>query len=118
MKALVVMVALIGILFWNLPATNSSFKGQHSFYTEVDCTKCHLEQTNYLTHTSTLNHTMTCKICHPQDRMSSHSARRGSCYVCHYTIPSVVPSTVLVDAGVTETLTVNSDPIQIQTSPT
>lgn len=84
MKVVLFILALLGIILWNMPAGNSVFAGGHSFYqTSAPCIKCHFEESNTLTHTSTLNHTMDCRSCHPRDGQSSHSAKRGTCYDCH-----------------------------------
>ncbi len=84
MKAILFILALLGIILWNMPSSNSVFTGEHSFYqTSAPCIKCHIKESNTLTHTGTLNHTMDCRVCHTRDGQTSHSAKRGTCYDCH-----------------------------------
>jgi DNA-directed RNA polymerase subunit RPC12/RpoP len=82
MKYLVVLVALIGIIFWNLPATNSSFEGQHNFYNRsAPCSKCHGDVDSIL---SNDHREIGCKNCHMPDGNTSHSASvKVYCSNCH-----------------------------------
>ncbi len=115
-KWILIFFAMVGLLAWTMPESNSLYQGQHTFSPTVDCIKCHKEESNYLTHTLTPNHTMDCKGCHPRDGLESHSAERGTCYACHSTVPISNAPTLPMEDGAPMVDVVNSTPIPIPTS--
>jgi hypothetical protein len=119
MKYILYVITLTGVLMWNMPASNSLFSGEHTFYNgSAPCEKCHIEEIDAELHTGTLNHTMGCRVCHPRDGNSSHSAERGTCYDCHGDLwnTTVVVDNVTDVSMETGTPIVNatvSEPIQV-----
>ena len=97
-KWLSTVIAIIGILLWNMPSTISTFAGTHTFYdvSNIDCAKCHSDILTQLSETGRVNilhfndssNSDGCRTCHTisQTMNSSeeyHAGFNPNCIDCH-----------------------------------
>lgn len=84
-KVLIILVAVAGIIFWNIPATTSLFYGEHTFSntSNIQCEKCHQDVSTLLLNSPQAHQDLGCKGCHTADRNTSHAAKILSCSDCH-----------------------------------
>lgn len=94
-KLFLIVVALMGIVLWNMPSTISTFAGSHAFYnvTRTDCAKCHSDILTQLSETGRVNTLHiglndSCKACHTvSETINSseeyHAAFKPNCADCH-----------------------------------
>lgn len=116
-KIIMFLVAVIGVLLWNMPTTISTFNGTHSYSDASSmCEKCHPEINIELHTGSPLHNNFTCATCHRTEpnvtyqarNMSgreAHSASMGSCYNCHDSLNITSNSTITLTASPTIILT-------------
>ena len=99
MKKIVIVLALIGIITWNLPTSLSLFANTHAFYNiTAPCYKCHNDVLNQIQDFgyinmlhNTLDSSSGCMSCHidaPQIRgevvqEDFHASSRPMCLDCH-----------------------------------
>lgn len=120
-KWLLFLIALIGIILWNMPDTIPMFTGTHSFYKgSAPCEKCHGD-INITIHTNTTAHGgFSCAYCHRSEPnvtyasnttegMEAHAASLGSCYNCH--ADSLPDKIIAVNAKVQDVVPANASVI-------
>jgi len=119
-KLILFLIAVIGVILWNMPTTMSTFNGTHSYSNASSmCEKCHPE-INIELHTGTpLHNNFTCATCHRTElnvtyqtrKMSgreAHSSSKGSCNNCHSSLNMISNFTITLTASPTITLTSSS----------
>jgi hypothetical protein len=104
-KLFLIVVALIGIMLWNMPSTVSTFAGTHAFYnvTKTDCAKCHSDILTQISESGRINELHSnnssnsdgCRTCHTisQTMNSSeeyHAAFRPNCSDCHQNVSTYI----------------------------
>ena len=91
-KYIIFFLAIVGMLIWTMPQTNSIFVGQHSFYNNdsgmgqvAPCIKCHQDiQTSMDVGNPPQEHTtLGCRGCHTRDGTTAHAASIKFCTDCH-----------------------------------
>jgi hypothetical protein len=107
------ILAMVGMVIWNIPYTASTFTGDHTYYGDsVQCTKCH--DVDIGIHTGTTAHdNFTCASCHRSEPgviyqskgvagNTAHAASMSSCSNCHNaTVLTSGPTTALTSGPTT-----------------
>lgn len=124
-KYILILMGLIGVIFWSYPSTLALFTNDHAFYNDsASCTKCHgdiqtqLEDTGRATQLhATLDTDFGCKACHSNTNNTFgrnytkdyHSAYSPECIECHTNSATLYGSqeahTLIVTGAATSTLT-------------
>ncbi len=125
-KHKLIIVALIGILFYTYPSTLALFMNDHAYYNgSSPCSKCHTDiqaQIEDIGRVNTIHRTLDdedgCKACHANQNntfrtrtQDYHAAYTPNCIECHQNASSISGSqeahTIIVTGGVTVTMTEN-----------
>jgi hypothetical protein len=119
-KVILFLIAVIGVILWNMPATMSTFNGIHSYSNPNSmCEKCHPEINIELHTGSSLHNNFTCSSCHRTEPnvtyqtrnisgREAHSSSKGSCNNCHSSLNMSSNFTVTLTSSPTITLTSSS----------